>query len=186
MRDRGRSAVYAAEDQIARLLERGGEVDFYGSKLQVPLQRHFGNLESVEAYLDALRDLTWGYGDTPRPRIVPSRSEHSAKWQAPNTIRVPDSSRWAMTEMVILHEYAHHVTHHVASHSRSGFESRGWTGTGPEVSSGTGIEKMAGHGREFRQVFLDLVSNAIGAEARLLLTAALDQTGVGAGNQTDS
>lgn len=174
MRDQGRSAVYAAEDQIARLLDRGGEVDFYGSKLQVPRQRRFGNLESVSSYLESLRSLTWGHGDTPRPDVVPTRSERLATWVAPNIIRIPESSTWAMTEMVILHEYAHHVAHHLGS--RAHLESE------TAVGYTAGTKSRAGHGREFRQVFVDLVANAIGAEAGLLLTAALDQAGVGAGD----
>jgi putative metallohydrolase (TIGR04338 family) len=175
MRDQGRSSVYAAEDQIARLLDHGGEVDFYGSKLQAPMQRRFGDLKAVTSYLNALRNMPWGHGDTPLPVVVSARSNIAARWTAPNTIQIPASSRWAMTEMVILHEYSHHVVYHVRLRAESESATR--------VADGTGVEPKAGHGREFRQVFLELVTNAIGAEAGLLLTAALDQAGVGAGDR---
>ena len=178
MRDRGRSAVYAAEDQISRLLDRGGEVDFFGSRLHVPMQRRFGNLDSVRLYLDALRSMAWGHGETPRPDVVSTQSERAAKWVAPNTIRIPESSRWAMTEMVILHEYAHHAAYHAGSGAGAA--------PSPGGTSGGDAGSRAGHGREFRHVFIDLVSNAIGAEVGLLLTAALDQAGVGMGDPASS
>ena len=48
------SAVYAAEDQWSAVLDRGGTVDFFGSRLDAPMQRRFADVASVQAYVDAL------------------------------------------------------------------------------------------------------------------------------------
>lgn len=151
--DYGRSAVYSAENQVSRVVNRGGSVDFFGSTLHVPMQRKFGDIEGVVEYLRALRECSWGHGQTPTPNILPSRSLRKATWVHPNTIRLPTTSDWALTEMVVLHEYAHHVTFYE--------------------------HDATGHGIEFRNCLVDLVSDAIAPEAGLLLTAALDQAGVG-------
>ena len=41
-RDTDRAAVYAAEDQWSAALNRGGVIDFFGSRLQLPVQTRFG------------------------------------------------------------------------------------------------------------------------------------------------
>ncbi|HAN71376.1 MAG TPA: TIGR04338 family metallohydrolase, partial [Actinobacteria bacterium] len=38
------NAVYAAEDQWSAVLDRGGVVDFFGSRIDVPMQRRFGDV----------------------------------------------------------------------------------------------------------------------------------------------
>ena len=56
-RDSHRSAVYAAEEQWAHQLARGGAIDFLGSRLQIPVERRFADIASVQRYVDAVLGL---------------------------------------------------------------------------------------------------------------------------------
>lgn len=150
-RDIHRSAVYAAEDLVTALLDRGGTVDFHGSHLNVPMQKRFGDLASVRRYLDAVRDCSWGAGDTPPPVIRHRKGLTKAHWSAPDSIAIPADAEWAMTEMVVLHEYAHHVTWH-----RSG---------------------DSGHDRAFCMTMRELVAGALGESAALVLLASYHESG---------
>lgn len=151
-RDGHRARVYAAEDQFHALLDRGGVVDFHGSLLELPAERRFGDLAAVQRYLDTIRTLTWGHPDTPRPVVRRRRGGAKAEWRAPAEIAVPDQDRWALREVVVLHEYAHHVGHH--------------TGTG------------SGHDRGFCRLHVELVRCALGPVAGTLLLAGYHEAGV--------
>lgn len=148
--DRGRSAVYAAEDQVGAVLARGGRFDFHGSQLDLPQQRRFGDLSSVQRYLAEVRTCSWGAGDVPSPRVTSRRGPTRASWSAPDVIRLP-AQAWAMTELVVLHEYGHHVTWH--------------------------REGRTAHDRAFCGIMHDLVSGALGEAAGLLLWASYDAAG---------
>lgn len=150
MTDRNRATAYSAEDQFCALLDRGGRVDFAGSMLDLPAERRFGDLAGVQRYLDQVRQMSWGHAGTPRPLVRRRRGTVKAHWEAPQTIAVPDR-QWALREVVVLHEYAHHVDHH--------------------VNGGTG------HGRSFCQTHVDLVRGALGPSAGLLLMAAYHEAG---------
>lgn len=150
-RDSGRSAVYAAEDLVASLLDRGGVVDFHGSRVDVPLQRRFADIDSIRRYLDAVRACDWGAGDTPAPMVRLRRGQAKAHWSAPDTIAIPTGASWAMSELVVIHEYAHHVAWHRSGH--------------------------LGHGRVFCDHMRMLVAGALGDAAALILLAAYDESG---------
>ena len=150
-RDTHRAAVYAAEDVVAALLTRGGVVDFHGSRLDVPQQRRFGDLGAVQRYLDSVRACSWGAPDTPRPTVRSRRGQTKAHWSAPAEIAVPVESEWAMTELVVLHEYAHHINWH----------ERGRTD----------------HGPDFCGQMQQLVKGALGDAASLILLGAYHQSG---------
>lgn len=150
-RDERRSAVYAAEDQVAALLLRGGSVDFHGSTLDVPLQRRFADIASIQTYLTRVRDCSWGHGSTPSPLVRARRGETRAHWSAPDTIAIPQSQGWAMTELVVLHEYAHHVNWH--------------------------YNGATGHDAQFCEITRELVGHAIAPAAGLLLLAAYHHAG---------
>ena len=150
--DPHRSAVYAAEDHLRGVLSRGGTIDFHGSVLDIPLERRFGDIAGVQRYLAAVRQHTWGHPQVAEPRVIASRATTRATWTEPDTIAVPIRQGWAMRESVALHEYAHHVQFHL---------------------SGT-----TSHDREFCQLLVDLVDNAMGATIALLLRAGLTDAGV--------
>lgn len=151
MTDARRSAVYAAEDQLSSLLDRGGCLDFHGSLLELPRQRRLTDLAEVRDYLAALRRQPWGAGHTPAPRVRARKGNSRAHWEAPSTIALPPASAWALRELVILHEYAHHIAWH--DHGR------------------------ADHGPEFQDTLTELVANEIDPGAALVLRAAYHGSG---------
>lgn len=144
--------LYAAEDSLLFMLDNEGPVQFFGSTLTLPVERRFGDLDGVRRYLSELRGRNWGHPDVPEPKVRLRKGHTRATWEA-GTIALPDgigARGWAMREVVVLHEYAHHVTWH-----RYG---------------------MTGHGEQFQQVYLDLLDNAVGAEAAFVVRVGL-QTG---------
>lgn len=151
MNDARRAAVYAAEDQLGSLLDRGGRLDFHGSVLDLPRQRRLADLAAVEDYLAAMRRQHWGASHTPPPRVRARRGTRRAHWEAPDTIALPPTTDWALRELVILHEYAHHVTWH--DHGK------------------------ADHGPNFQDTLTELVSHAIAPAAALVLRAAYHGSG---------
>ena len=148
-RDTQRSRVYAAEDQVRRLTQRGGTIDFYGSTLTVSPHREFVDLTQVRAYLAQIRENDWGYPDTPAVLVQSHSGFRSARWIAPNRIRLPKGESWAMNELVVLHEYAHHCAWHTYNE--------------------------AGHGRHFQSLLCELSGHVLGPEVQTLLVAALHQ-----------
>ena len=157
--DRYRSAVYAAEDQWARQLARGGTVDFFGSQLRIPEERRFADIDSVQAYVDGVLSLIgvvtqWsGVG----PVCVRERSGDRRAHYSDGVIALPlrgvVGERWAARETVVLHE----VTHHLVAHSHP---------TAPA------------HGPAFCGDEIRLVEIVLGPEAALLLRASFDGAGV--------
>ncbi len=150
-RDTSRAGVYSAEDQVIAVLDRGGVVDFHGSTFDVPRQRRFGDLTAASAYLNAVRRCSWGYSDTPAPNLRHRRGPGRAHWMAPDTIALPQDAAWAMTELVLLHEYAHHVNWH---HNGS-----------------------SGHDQGYRDIMLNLVAEALAPQVATLLLAAYHSAG---------
>lgn len=150
--------LYAAEDTLLFLLQNAGSsddgptvstVEFMGSSLTLPVERRFGDLAGVRAYLEQVRRRPWGHGDVPMPLLRVRRGHAKAHW-ADGTIALPDGigeRGWAMREVVVLHEYAHHVTWHVHGND--------------------------GHGPVFQGVYSDLLEHAVGPEAAFVLRAGL-------------
>jgi putative metallohydrolase (TIGR04338 family) len=151
MTDANRSAVYAAEALVVSMIDRGADVDFHGSLLSVLPDRKFGQVGDIERYLAWLRGHDWAALEVPAVRVRQRRGAAKAAWEAPDVMAIPDAD-WARRELVVLHEYAHHVV---------------WHRTGG-----------SGHGPAFCTVFTDLVRNAVGPEAGLLLTDAFYQAGL--------
>ncbi len=153
------SAVYAAEDQWSAVLDRGGVVEFFGSVLDVPAQRRFADVASVQAYCDAVlaRPAVRGAYPASGPVRVRERAgQQRAHYESARaTIAVPLRTHWAGREAVVLHELAHHVA--------------------PATASGS----AAWHGAGFRSAMDVLVRDVLGDAAALLLRAGYDAAGVG-------
>jgi putative metallohydrolase (TIGR04338 family) len=154
-RDLNRSAVYSAEDQVARLLDRGGGIDFFGSRLTLPPERRFADIGSVRRYVTAVLDMV---GCEVPVQVRERRGSGRAHYDAATaTIAIPltgiGPQRWAAREVVVLHEVAHHLT-------------------------AIEFDDVAAHGPEFCATLLRLVGTVIAPEAALVLRAALDSAGV--------
>jgi putative metallohydrolase (TIGR04338 family) len=163
-RDSQRSKVYAAETLVRTIFDRADErdlrtVDIYGSTLTLPIERKFASLDSVQHYLDSILALDWVRARWPDAGTVRVRersgSGASHYERDTRTIAVPLHRRnkaWALRELVVLHELAHH------------FE--------PEDS------EAPAHGGAFVDRFVTLVTEIVGNEAGFLLRATLLETGV--------
>ena len=158
-----RSAVYAAEDQWSALLDRGGVVDFFGSRLDVPQQRRFADIESVRRYVEqvlALADVQQAFPN-PAPVSVRERAGQTKAHYEPDqqVIALPMKSTqamWAGREAVVLHELAHHLS------------------VGRGLVPGTDDW----HGPEYRLTMCGLVAAVLGESAALLLRAGYAECGV--------
>ena len=147
MNETGR--VYAAENTLLFMLDHGGTAQFLGSSLTLPVERRFGDVDSVRRYLAEVRKRSWGHSDVPPPRVRVRKGHSKAHW-ADGTIALPDGTRergWAMREVVVLHEYSHHVAWH--KHA------------------------AGGHGTAFQEVYVDLLEHAVSPEAAFVVRAGL-------------
>lgn len=162
-RDDQRQRVYDAEHLVRRMFDRadggtGRQVHLHGSTITLPIERRFGSLDSVETYLQwvlAQEAVAAAYPRSTVPIRVRARRgataahyDHSAA-----TIAIPDGreGRWALRELVILHELAHHLGE-------------------PEAD-------RPAHGGPFVARVLDLVDLVMGPEAAFVLRVAYTGTG---------
>jgi putative metallohydrolase (TIGR04338 family) len=129
----------------------------FGSRVAVPDDRKFGDIDSVQRYVDAVLALDWVRRAAPTQAALPVRvrarnGAARAEYEfATRTIAVPPhrvGGRWAMRELVVLHELAHHLA------------------------------AEPGHGPAFVGVFLQLVEELVGPEAGFLLRSAFLDAGV--------
>lgn len=152
--DRQRSRVYNAEQELRLTLSHGGTITFFGSTLSVPVERRFGDLASIRRYLDQvlafapvarLSRAHLPVGLRERRGAAKAHYEHDT-----DTIAIPTTREgaWALREVVVLHELAHHLC------------------------------GASGHGREFTSYFLYLLDVVIGAEAAHMLRVAFYERGV--------
>jgi putative metallohydrolase (TIGR04338 family) len=160
-----RSAVYAAEDQWSAVLDRGGVVNFFGSRIDVPVQRRFGDIAAMVRYVDgvlALGSVRSRFPDVPAVRVRERAGQAKAHYEPDTrTIAVPVKVRWAAREAVILHELSHHLT------------STGDRGAVRPSDSGADW-----HGPIYRTTMVDLVCLVLGEQAALLLRAGYEANGV--------
>jgi putative metallohydrolase (TIGR04338 family) len=147
-------ALYAAEDQWSSALDRGGVVDFYGSRIDLPVQKRFGDLVAVQRYADAVLTQPEIHAAYPAagPVCVRERAGQRKAHYEPEgaVIAIPMGERWAARESVVLHEVAHHCA--------------------CSVDATNGVR----HGVLFRSTMLTLVAATLGEAAALLLRAGYD------------
>lgn len=121
-RDTQRSKVYAAEQFVRTLFDRAAErgnrsVDFFGAQLSLPPEARFASVESVQRYVDEVLDLSvvrarWPSAEplTVRARRGATAAHYEDDGRAA-VIAVPARrTKWALRELVVLHEVAHHLS----------------------------------------------------------------------------
>ncbi|KAA0074803.1 TIGR04338 family metallohydrolase [Mycolicibacterium sp. P9-64] len=130
-RDEQRARVYAAEQFVRTLFDRvhehgNGTVEFFGANITLPPEARFASVDSVQRYVDdvlahpsvrsrwpaaeplavrARRGATaahYEYDGNVATIAVPERA------QSPS-LRSPRETTWALRELVVLHEIAHHL-----------------------------------------------------------------------------
>ncbi|MFE3191356.1 TIGR04338 family metallohydrolase [Nocardia sp. NPDC059240] len=165
VRDAQRSQVYDAEGLVRGMFDRADEfglrtVELHGSNITLPIERRFASVESVQAYADRVLALNWVRAQWDRasaPVTVRARAgARAAHYESAGAVlAVPlhgSGTAWALRELVILHELAHHLD--------------------PELA------ETAAHGPEFCARYLELVDGIIGPEAALLMRTTMYSCGV--------
>ncbi len=113
-RDTQRARVYAAEQFVRTMFDRAAQhssraIDFFGTSLTLPPEAKFGSVESVQRYVD---DVVARVGA--RPLAVRRRrgvtAAHYELIDGKAVIAVPERDSWALRELVVLHELAHHLS----------------------------------------------------------------------------
>jgi putative metallohydrolase (TIGR04338 family) len=151
--DRQRSKVYAAETRLHWLSGNGGTVELPGMVLQLEPEARFGDLDSIGGYVRrvlAHPAVVARFGEHP-PIAVRHRRGHTAAHyeERDRTIAVyTQGTRWAMRELVVLHEIAH------------------------------ALAPSDGHGPDFAATMLELVDAVIGPQTALALRVLYGDAGV--------
>ena len=162
-RDSQRSRVYSAEQFVRTLFDRAAQhgsraIDFFGEAITLPPEARFASMESVARYLGEVRALPtvaarWPDAGpiTVRPRRA-ATAAHYENHDGIGVIAVPErgAAGWAMRELVVLHELAHHLA----------------VGRGPA------------HGPEFVATFCELVTAVMGPEVGHVLRVVYAKEGV--------
>ncbi len=127
-RDTQRSKVYAAEQFVRTLFDRADErgnrsVDFFGAQLTLPPEARFGSVDSVRRYVVEVMSLPsvrmrWPAADPlavrARRGVTAAHYEYDGRVA---TVAVPDRhTTWALRELVVLHEIAHHLSREEPPH----------------------------------------------------------------------
>ncbi|GAC67924.1 TIGR04338 family metallohydrolase [Gordonia soli] len=121
-RDTHRAKLYEAERMVLSLVDRASSaahtVQLAGTELTLPVEARFASLESVDAYVHRVLAMPTVQASSPRAAMPVrvrerrgDRSAHYSRSAAGGEIAVPTSvdGRWALRELVILHEIAHHL-----------------------------------------------------------------------------
>lgn len=110
-RDYQRSAVYRAESMFGRMLERGGCVEIAGTSVTLPPEARFGNVESVQRYVDAAikhPSVVAEFGDQGPVTVRVRKGDTQAHYEyAGAVIAVPENDLF-LRESVLVHELGHH------------------------------------------------------------------------------
>lgn len=121
-RDAQRAGVYAAEQFVRTLFDRAarhgsGSVDFFGEMITLPPEARFASVESVQRYVDevlalpAVAGMRTGAGPLAVRARRSATAAHYENTGPGAVIAVPErrGGDWAMRELVVLHEMAHHL-----------------------------------------------------------------------------
>jgi putative metallohydrolase (TIGR04338 family) len=160
-RDSQRSKVYAAEEFVRTLFDRArergnGTVEFFGANLTLPQEARFASVQSVARYVDDVLGLPAVCQRWPSAEPLTARSRRgttAAHYEFDGdvaTIAVPDQhTSWALRELVVLHEIAHHL-----------------------------CRADPPHGPEFTAAFCDLADAVMGPEVGHVLRVVYAKEGV--------
>ena len=161
-RDTQRSRVYEAEHLVHRIFDRSVDypvVEVAGSHLTLPMERKFAAIADIQRYVEAVLDLQWVRRAWPRrAALAVAVQERTGAAQATYlrngcVMAVPahrSGSSWALRELVILHELAHHLA----------------------------ADGEPDHGPAFVDRLITLVDGIVGPEAALLIRITMLDQGV--------
>ncbi|MGV0743668.1 TIGR04338 family metallohydrolase [Mycolicibacterium sp. XJ870] len=113
-KDTQRARVYAAEEFVRTLFDRAAQhssraIDFFGTQLTLPPEARFASVEAVQRYVDEVLARAGARPVTVRARRG-TKAAHYELVDGAAMIAVPDrNTTWALRELVVLHELAHHL-----------------------------------------------------------------------------
>lgn len=144
MRDAQRSAVYSAEQQLRWIydISKGGTAEVGGVALQLEPETKFDKLADIQAYVDlvTLNPAVIGrFGRVGKVRVRERKGDRFAHYQGGVIAVNTSGSGWAMRQLVVLHELAHHYS------------------------------PARGHGPEFTEAFVYLLETELGPQAALAM-----------------
>ncbi|QIQ63304.1 hypothetical protein SEA_SETTECANDELA_188 [Mycobacterium phage Settecandela] len=149
-RDHQKSKVYAAEHLLRPMLERAGTpTEVSGVTLVLEPERRFVGLIEAQIYVHRVLghpEVIAEFGPSRPVQVVTRRGDAWAHYEAGRIAIHPDSV-WALRELVVLHELAHHYA------------------------------PAAYHGKRFTYTFIRLVEIMIGPQAALALRLLLHGQG---------
>lgn len=159
-RDAQRSKVYAAEEFVRTLFDRSGTrpLDFFGTQITLPPEGRFGSLAAVQRYVNDVLTLPaicqrWPEAGelTVRTRRAATAAHYERPGDGAAVIAVPHraGAEWAMRELVVLHELAHHL-----------------------------CDVEPAHGPEFVATFCELAEKVMGPEVGYVLRVVYAKEGV--------
>lgn len=102
------SKVYDAEWRVCNILDTP-DIPFqmHGTTVTIPVERKFGSLETVKAYVDK---VCIDHNRVTPKVVVNNRLKKKATY-CMGIITMPNfEERWAWREAVVLHEIAHHLS----------------------------------------------------------------------------
>lgn len=121
-RDTQRANVYAAETFVRTLFDRAAErgsadIDFFGTRLTLPPEARFASVAAVGRYVDdvlALEPIRRRWPEATALMVRARRGATAAHYEKvgeTGVIAVPEQRHgsWALRELVVLHEMAHHL-----------------------------------------------------------------------------
>jgi len=146
--------LYAAEDNVAKAIKRGGTADFFGSSLdlrQCAIRTYTPDQLPIMTGVVAGLYAAFGRGVRQQPPTLRlSKRAYARAWYSPAQHEIVLPAReWAFTDIVLCHEVAHACT-------------------------GCGHDQRSAHGHPWRKTYCAIVAAVVGPEAGLLMRAALD------------
>lgn len=148
VRDTEKQKTYTAEYTVRNVLDNPGTINMFGMVINVPEERRFSNVDDVQRYVDA---VMVHIGRDEKLTVRARKGQNFAHYSRDNKeIAVPEKERWALRELVVLHEVAHHLT----------------------------SENVASHGPEFRGNLCKLLGEVLGHEAQFLLQVEYGEAGL--------
>jgi putative metallohydrolase (TIGR04338 family) len=121
VRDTQRAKVYAAEEFVRTLFDRAAEhgnrmIDFFGTQLTLPPEGRFASVQSVQRYVDDVLGMAVvreSWPDAGPLTVRARRGVTAAHYERDGdgaSVAVPQGrTTWALRELVVLHEVAHHL-----------------------------------------------------------------------------
>jgi putative metallohydrolase (TIGR04338 family) len=160
-RDTQRAKVYAAEEFVRTLFDSAAGhgtrvVEFFGTQLTLPPEGRFASAPSVQRYVDDVLAHPGVQARWPAVSALTVRTRrggaaaHYERSDDGAAIAVPERrSTWALRELVVLHEIAHHL-----------------------------CDAVPPHGPEFVATFCELAEAVMGPEVAHVLRVVYDKEGV--------